>query len=169
MNRLTLAQSLREKCGITGSGPSTTLSQTGEMLRVVNWIDEAWLQIQTLSDWWQWMRGDFSFDTIAAQREYVPSASPLSLTNFARWYTDPDHTWRAYLLSAGKATEQFLVEEPNYQVYRDTYLFGSEQSGPSGVLDQPGEQGDLAGALGRWHLPGLRLVPEGACGDDGRR
>lgn len=133
MNRLTLAQSLREKCGITGSGPSTTLSQTGEMLRVVNWIDEAWLQIQTLSDWWQWMRADFSFDTIAAQREYVPSASPLSLTNFARWYTDPDHTWRAYLLSAGKSTEQFLVEEPNYQVYRDTYLFGSEQSGPPRV------------------------------------
>lgn len=112
MNRLTLAQSLREKCGITGSGPSTTLSQTGEMLRVVNWIDEAWLQIQTLSDWWQWMRGDFSFDTIAAQREYVPSASPLSLTNFARWYTDPDHTWRAYLLSAGRPPSSSWSRSP---------------------------------------------------------
>lgn len=134
MNRLTLAQSLREKCGITGSGPSTTLSQTGEMLRVVNWIDEAWLQIQTLSDWWQWMRTDFSFDTIAAQREYAPTASPLSLTNFARWYIEPDHSWRAYLVSAGKSTEQFLVEEPNYEVYRDTYLFGEEMTGAPRVF-----------------------------------
>jgi hypothetical protein len=46
MNYLTLCQTVREKCGITGTGPASVSNATGEMLRIVNWVNEAWEMIQ---------------------------------------------------------------------------------------------------------------------------
>jgi len=51
MNRLQLAQRLRQEAGIAGTGPTTTVSQTGEMKRVVDWIDGAWNEIQKRHLW----------------------------------------------------------------------------------------------------------------------
>lgn len=50
MNRLELARTLRQYAGIgagsTGNGPVTTINQTGEFKRVVDWIDAAWAELQ---------------------------------------------------------------------------------------------------------------------------
>lgn len=55
MNRLQLCQRLRSEAGLGGSGPSATTAQTGEMLQVVEWVDEAWNRIQSSRNWdWLW-------------------------------------------------------------------------------------------------------------------
>ena len=59
MNRLQLARALRQYAGIaagsTGNAPSSTLNQTGEYKRVVDWVDEAWAQLQREHKWnFQW-------------------------------------------------------------------------------------------------------------------
>lgn len=53
MNRLQLCQRLAREAGI--AQPTTTISQSGELLRVVEWIDNAWNSIQLAKRWgWQW-------------------------------------------------------------------------------------------------------------------
>lgn len=122
MNRLQLVQRLREKSGSTGTGPVSTVNQTGESLRLVNWIDEAWNEIQMASRFWMWMRKDFSFDTAIGKNFYLPSATSgeVGISDFASWHGD---TFRLYAAATGRADEQFLVEW-SYDTWRDTYDFG---------------------------------------------
>lgn len=130
MNFLALCQSLVEKAGISGS-ITTTVSQTGEMLRVVNWVNEAWFDLQLKRTHWDWMRYDFTLQTVALQRSYAPAdctdvESNAAIANFSKWHKD---TFRIFKTSVGKQSETPLEELP-YLVFRDTYQLGQEQVGP---------------------------------------
>lgn len=132
MDFLTLAQTLRERAGIQGAqgSPSTVVGQTGEMLRVVNWINEAWMAVQRAHQW-NWMEGDFSFDTTAGTYVYAPAACGLEAgTALRKWKPE---TFRAYLLSAGVQSEQYLVEQ-DVDWFRDVYEFQGGQSGPPQIF-----------------------------------
>lgn len=73
MNFLGLVQRLRQEAGASGTGPLTTANQTGELQRLVNWINDAWLDIQSLRTDWDWMRSTFSFPTVSSQGIYTTS------------------------------------------------------------------------------------------------
>lgn len=127
MTFLTLAQTLREKCGMAGSGPSTVVGQSGESLRVVNWINEAWLDIQNRHNW-DFMREDFSFVTVSGTQAYTPSGSSGSgaaLTDHKAWWPD---TFRCYLTSLGSADIQYLPVQ-DYAWFRDVYQFSTLANG----------------------------------------
>jgi hypothetical protein len=55
MNFLQLCQRLRQETGIADSGPSQVTGQTGDMKRLVDWIQESWLRIQSSRNDWGWM------------------------------------------------------------------------------------------------------------------
>ena len=59
MNFLDLCQRLVRETGIADDGPATVTGQTGDMGRIVNWINDAWLKIQSIrADWnWAWSTG----------------------------------------------------------------------------------------------------------------
>lgn len=114
---LQLCQLTREKCGISGSGPLTTVGQTGEYGRVVNWVNEAYLEIQNANETWDWMKGDFSFQTVVGQQGYTPAQA--GITDFQTWFLD---TLRCYNTSLGTADEQFVVPWP-YERFRNFYQF----------------------------------------------
>lgn len=59
MNFLDLCQRLVQESGISDDGPATVTGQTGDFGRMVNWINDAWLKIQsTRGDWnWAWSTG----------------------------------------------------------------------------------------------------------------
>lgn len=59
MNFLDLCQRLVQETGIADEGPATVTGQTGDMGRIVNWINDAWLKIQSIrADWnWAWSTG----------------------------------------------------------------------------------------------------------------
>lgn len=117
MTFLQLVQALRQECGVSGSGPSSVLSQTGESKRLVDWTNAAWLEIQGLHDSWAFLRKTFSFQTTASVGDYTPTAA--GLTDHRYWHKE---TMRVYKTALGISDEQWLVEW-EYQVFRNTYRF----------------------------------------------
>lgn len=51
MNRLELVNRLISEAGVTDRPLATTLGQTGDAARYVNWIDDAWLEVQGQKNW----------------------------------------------------------------------------------------------------------------------
>ena len=124
MNFLQLAQRLSVECGVSGTGPSSVIGQTGMSGKLVNWIQSAWLEIQGLHDNWGWMREPFQFNTVAGTGDYPPATTTNQLTGDALsdlryWHKD---TFRCQRVSIGVQDEQWLVEW-DYQVFRNTYRF----------------------------------------------
>ena len=119
MNFLQLCQMLRSEAGIPGDGPTTVVSQTGQLLRVVQWIEEAYESIQSLHANWQFLQTSFSFSTIAGQAEYTPTG--VSLTDLLNWKVDD---FRVYL---NASDENYLIYEP-WETFRPNYQFGALRS-----------------------------------------
>lgn len=121
---LQLCQDLREEAGISGSGPVSVTGQTGEMLRIVNWIKKAYRDIQNLHANWDFLRNDFSFPTISDTSTYAPTA--VSLEELASWKKD---SVRAYLTATGVSDEQYL-RKWDWPDFRDAYVFGNSRTQP---------------------------------------
>lgn len=120
MNYLQLCQRLASEVGIA-SGPSAVTGQTGELLRAVNWVNDAWRDIQLRHDNWQWMRAGFTITCVGGTHTYT--ATDAGLTDFARW--DTQHI-RVYTTST--ADEYELTHVP-YDDFRKVYMMGSIPSG----------------------------------------
>ncbi len=137
MTFLQLCQRLRQEAGLTGSGPTTTVDQTGISKQVVDWINSAYVDIQSQHSNWSFMQSDFSFETVALQREY--SIADTGVTDLESWKTNTDDTFRIYLTSSGVASEQYLFPLV-WPIFRSTYLFGSARTAsglPSYYTVQP--------------------------------
>ena len=148
MNRLQLCNSLMVECAIPGP-MQTTLNQTGELARVVGWIDQAWNDVQTEHDDWNWMRssvllgGGASFATVAGQAFYPlgtgAGTSGIQLANFAKWAKG---TFRNNTTATGFLDEIFMDQIP-YDAWRDGYMYGAQrtvQTRPMAVAIGPGEE-----------------------------
>lgn len=149
MNFLELAKAVRSECGISGSGPSSVLNQTGEMGRIVEWTSSAWEDIQMLRDDWWFRRKSFApFTTVALQQAYpqgsiVPDVG--GQPEFGSWMTK---TLRIYRTSAGVADEQRLEYWDDYDDFRDTYMYGVRSpTRPSGFAIRPNDQALLLGEV----------------------
>lgn len=128
MNFLEIAQRVvRESGGISGSGPTTVVNQTGEYRNVVDWVNEVWRQIQTKHDNWRWMRASASMQTTIDQRQYSPTAvapAGFGLTRFRGWWRD---SFSIFETAVGVSDESALTWL-TYDEYRNQYLFGTQQS-----------------------------------------
>lgn len=82
MTYLQLCVKLRERVASQGNGPAAVTAQSGMELKIVNWINEAYGEIQRLwIDWrFRWLEGTIS--TVSGTQEY---AMPTTL---AGWYKD---------------------------------------------------------------------------------
>lgn len=130
MNRLSLTQRLALECGVSGA-ISTTLNQTGEFLRLVTWIDQAWTDLQTKHDDWDWMRSSnvlasgASFATVAGQASYPLGSGTgtvgITADNFGKWDTE---TFRCYT-TAASTNDEMLLDHIPYDSWRDAYMLGA--------------------------------------------
>jgi hypothetical protein len=55
MNFLQLVQRTKREAGISGGGPNTVDGQTGEMLRLVDWVRDAYVDVQNSQPAWNWL------------------------------------------------------------------------------------------------------------------
>lgn len=109
----------------TGSAPTTVVGQTGDRLQLLDWLNDAYKDIQGHQTNWLFMKTDFSFTTTASTREY--SVSTIGLTDHERWKVDEFGDMRVYLTSTGSSGEQYLSYLP-WEQYRRLYLFGSTRT-----------------------------------------
>ena len=138
---LVLARRLRQEAGISGSGPTTVVSQTGEMGRVVDWILAAYQDIQNAHTSWRFMREAFSFSTVDGQQEYTPVQA--GITNMGAWITD------TISLYSSVSDEQFL-DYITWDFFKSNYWIGSHrttESRPVVVTVTPGN------SLALWQIP----------------
>lgn len=131
MNRLSLINKLIAECGVSGGPLTTAIGVTGEPLRMAQWIDDAWNDVQTEHDDWDWMRssnilgGGVSFVPTAAQYT-IPLGTGLgqvgvAVDSFGKWDLE---TARCYVTSVGVSSE-LIIDEIPFDVWRDDYMFGA--------------------------------------------
>lgn len=151
MNFLALCRRAAQECGVaSGQAIATALptvtGATGSLARIVNWVNDAWGDIQCDHDDWDWMRssvllgGGASFQTNAGKAVY-----PLGLSSdfggdfggdfsgdaigidpeaFGKWDRE---TFRCSSTAANFRDEMFLDEIP-FDAWRDGYMLGAMRS-----------------------------------------
>lgn len=111
-------QRLALECGVP-TAPSAVTSQSGEMLRLVDWYQQAYIEIQELHHDWQWLTNDFTFNTTSTQQAYTPAQA--GITDFGAWKLQ---SMRAYTQGNAYKDEQLLIPVP-YEVFRNQYMYGN--------------------------------------------
>ncbi len=115
MNYLALCKRVRQEAGLAGDGPSAVTGQTGKLKRIVDWVNQAWVDIQTLRPDWQFMINEFDFNTQVAKRDYTGVDAGLADLNL--WDIN---SFFMYDTTVGADDEQdlpFLL----YPYWRDRY------------------------------------------------
>lgn len=122
MNFLQLTQRLWSEAGLSGSGPSSVVGQTGDALRAVNWINSAYMDVVTRHVNWRFLEDDFSFNTVVNQQAYTPAQA--GITDLGSWGITEWRDARCYI---AEADEQYL-QYVQWDEFRELYLFGSLRS-----------------------------------------
>lgn len=129
---LQLCQAFCGEVGTPVSSLSTVANQSGQLLRMVNWITRAWTQIQTLHQDWRFMRRTATWTTVTGQHSYLLAnatitdmeGTSVSSATLDRWL---EHSFRNYITSVGKSGEIPMMRQP-YEDYRDLWLRGANAS-----------------------------------------
>lgn len=124
MNYLQLAQRLRRRCRVIGSGPSAITGQSEEYNRLLDFINESWMSIQELHPNWLWMRNSMSFPTVDGQPTYTLAqieSTGTGFSEFGNWVRD---SFRVYLTATGLPDEKELGFI-TYDRWRDLYQIGT--------------------------------------------
>lgn len=124
MTYLQLAQRLRRKCRVSGNGPTAVTGQTEEYNRLLDWISEAWMEIQRARNDWAFQRASATCATVQGQTSY--SAADFGITDLGFWAVDYANgdTFRNYVTATGPSSEVFM-DVWDYDRWRDAYLFGA--------------------------------------------
>jgi hypothetical protein len=153
LNYLQLCQKLRQEAGISGSGPTSTLNQSGELARVCDWIQQSYIDIQEKHTDWNFLRRTFSLPLTIGKSVYPVNINntssdttsyPLSnLVDIANWRTD---SMRCYLHGSltffsntsivagmtitgdisGATAYVFTITESSFSVLNTTGIFTAE-------------------------------------------
>lgn len=133
---LSLCQRAAVECGVASNTPiqtalQTVVGATGSLGRIVNWVSDAWTDIQMAHDDWDWMRASnllgvgLSFPTVAGVASYPLGIGPgtvgVTVDNFGKW---DRATFRNYTTATGFLNEMFLDEIP-FDTWRDSYMLGA--------------------------------------------
>lgn len=123
MTLLQLCNRLIAEAGISAQPMTTTVGQTGELGRVVNWIQSAWMSIQTAQPNWRWMRKSATIITVAGQSGGYTATD----ADVATWCLD---TARNYPTATGNIAEVFM-DFVEYDDFRNAYLYGALRTAQS--------------------------------------
>lgn len=153
MNFLALCQRAATECGVASgqaiqTAMPTTANATGSLARIVNWVSDAWTDIQMDFSDWEFMRSSnllgagVSFQTVAGKASYplglpsdlggdfggdfglAPGTVGVGPETFGKWDRE---TFRCYPTAVGYQGEMFLDEIP-YDAWRNSYMLGAMRS-----------------------------------------
>lgn len=119
MNLLQLVNQARVECGVSGPALTTAQSQTGESGRMVSWVQQAWIDLQTSKEDWLFLRSPFTFNTVASQFQYT--AANAGLTDFGNWKRD---SFRCSSVGQSYRDEQ-LMNYMDWTTFRNLYRYAN--------------------------------------------
>lgn len=111
MNRLQLVQRVHQESGLSTTAPVATLNQSGMSAKLVNFVDEAWEEIQNSETTWRFANASTGGSLISGTDTYNPVSAWGIAAEPARWIQD----WRAayvYRTADGLGSRQFLTYLP---------------------------------------------------------
>jgi hypothetical protein len=120
VNYLALCVRAKEEAGMSGDGPFSVLSQQGQFLRMVNWISQAWIDVQLMRPNWNFMHSEFILSTVEDQRDY--QGTETNVTDLKLWDVnsvlihDPDLGY----------SDQHGLQFYRYQLWRSKFRSGME-------------------------------------------
>ncbi len=120
MNFLQLVNRARIECGVSGPALTTTVGVGGEAQRFTQWINSAWVDLQTAKEDWQWMREAVQFNTVTQQQLYTPTQAGVGST-FGNWKRD---SFRCSSVGQAYKDEQ-LMNYMDYNTFRNLYIYGN--------------------------------------------
>lgn len=130
MTFLQLAQQGAINCGVSGA-ITTCQNPSGESGRIIQWINDAWNDIQTEHDDWTFMRssallgGGAVFATVAGQADYPLGTNAgncnVSPTAFGKW---DEYSFRNYSTATG-FTNEMVMDPITFDQWRDSYMLGA--------------------------------------------
>jgi hypothetical protein len=123
MNKKEIAQKISIHAGMDPIGPSSTVNQTGEEAKIVDWIDASYQDILEMHNDWKFLNDDFTFQLDSGEANYTPADA--GLTDFKKWCEEDFR----YYLTLPNENDIFHMEWDNF---KRVYLFGSArtQTGP---------------------------------------
>jgi hypothetical protein len=122
VNFLEICQRAQRECGIATT-LTTVVGQSGEHRRFVDWVQDAWNDIQTVHQDWEWLRQSVSFVTISGQATYTPLECGITAGTFGMWARD---SFRNYETVGGVNTEM-TTSYIGYEDWRQLYQLGAHR------------------------------------------
>lgn len=106
MNFLQLSQRLRQECGGTGEGPASVSNQVGEYKQFVDWVNQAYMEIQQDRNDWGWLWAQDSKAITAGQSlhalaSFTPDLKTFRIDGNKITYV-PYAIWNYFTLAEGK-------------------------------------------------------------------
>lgn len=132
---LTLVQDLFREVGAAGAPPATTVNQTGEALRLVNYIHDAELDIQNLWVDWKFMRKTLTCYTGAGNNTGIFTTQGGSVSAFPLDLAEWDFK-TFFVLPVGSTQLQPLPSFEWQQVRREVFDI-TDQTQPWRVIVMP--------------------------------
>lgn len=129
MNFLEICKKVASDSGtISGVAPTTVVGQTGRLLKIVSYTNDAWQDIQNARNAWKWMQAEFLKPTIANTARYTATA--WSITSFADWIIDkpPVFPTSLYLTATG-VTDEGPIRFAAWDVWKSMYGRGYHAPG----------------------------------------
>jgi hypothetical protein len=102
-NFLQICQDVLRETGVSGVGPVSVGTATGIEKKIVGYVIQAWIDVQTCRDDWPWMFKEFSFETSPMKQRYP--CVELNLTDVEKWDLDGAGIYKTI---DGKRAESFL-------------------------------------------------------------
>lgn len=131
MTLLQLVQALHREGSFPGTAPAGVASVTGRAADLVQWIIEAYNDIQREKDGkWKWLRSAWSLETTASDADYAYTevtdvAAAAAISRFRSWDLDEDDPPHIYLTADGASTERELLLLPQWSDFRYLYQRGT--------------------------------------------
>ena len=120
---LDLVQRATIECGYAGDPPATLLGASGELLQLMGWVNQSWMDLQQKHpDWgFKLQSPGVSFATVAGQRIYTPTQAGVTLGDVTMWKRE---TFRVYHTATGTPSE-VRMSWYAYDDWRDSFDIGS--------------------------------------------
>lgn len=130
MNYLQLAQAVKRESGLSGGGPTSVVTATGDDARIFQWVNWAWRDIQLMHETWLWRRGSALGEATLATMPHDLASPGFNLTDFGQW--KPENT--EYRASAWRTAHGQQSEMPirfmRWDDFRASFIQGVHQAGP---------------------------------------